>query len=59
MVLAIATDTACSYFGYDEGLKFLKETGFDGVDFSFYKENVTQILGDDLGQADKRVFERV
>lgn len=57
MVLAIATDTACSYFGYDEGLKFLKETGFDGVDFSFYKENVPRILGDDYLQWAKRIKE--
>ena len=47
MVLSIATDTACSYFGYEEGLKFLKETGFDGVDLSYYRENTPKILGDD------------
>lgn len=47
MILTIPTDVICTNLGNEEGFRLIKETGFDGVDFSFYRKNEAEALGED------------
>lgn len=47
MLLAIESFRPCDEFGMEEGLKKIKEAGFDAVDLSFYWGATQKLLGDD------------
>ena len=36
MKLAMESFIPCKYYGFEKGLKAIKEAGFDAVDFSLY-----------------------
>lgn len=47
MLLLTETLRAWNFLGLEEGLKAIREAGFDGVDFSFYGEAAREFCGPD------------
>ena len=48
MKLSVESYEVCQKFGYKEGLRLIKNAGFDAVDFSYYDlESDSPVLGDD------------
>ncbi|MBQ6798934.1 MAG: sugar phosphate isomerase/epimerase [Oscillospiraceae bacterium] len=54
MILAMETAVVCARLGEEQGLRLIRDAGFDGVDYTFFTPESIALLGEDYLQNAKR-----